>query len=111
MKAQLSFEFMVYTAIAIASISVSLSIYMYSDRALLAKSSSALDEAFAASIEAHMVYYSSTFYVVVPDNACGAAALLPKGIRVDKSLCNGSDGMAKVSLSRSLNGSYTLSGV
>ena len=110
MKAQLSFEFMVYTAIAIASIAVSLSIYMSSHSSLSTRSTAALDEAFAASIEAHMAYHSSTFYVVLPGNACQAAAQLLDNVIMDRNLCNESGMMVKVSLSSDTNGSYELSG-
>ncbi len=110
MKAQMSFEFMLYAAIALASIAASLSVYMYSDHALLSGSASALDEEFATAIEAHMAYYSSTFRIIVPKGACQLGGLLPDNVHISDSLCNSSSGMAEVLLTRELNGSYWLSG-
>ena len=100
---------MVYAAIAIASIAVSLSIYVYSDHALLTESNSGVGEVFTTSIEAHMIYYRSTFYVVIPSNACQLVRNIPGSVHINSKLCN-SNGMVEVSLSRNLNGSYMLSG-
>ena len=111
MKAQMSFEFMVYMAIVIASIAVSLSVYAYSDHMLASRSGSALREAFMAAIEAHMLYYSSIFYAVVPAGICSNATGMPGGVHLEAQLCGQGGRMAKLLLVRNLNGSYTLSGV
>ena len=111
MKAQMSFEFMVYMAIAIASIAVSLSVYAYSDHMLASRSGSALREAFIAAIEAHMLYYSSTFYAVVPAGICPNDTGMPGNVRLEAQLCRQGGRMTKLLLAMNLNGSYTLSGV
>ncbi|MGC8538101.1 MAG: hypothetical protein ACP5MZ_03940 [Candidatus Micrarchaeia archaeon] len=111
MKAQMSFEFMIYMAIAITSIAVSLSLYAYSDHMLASRSGSALKEAFATAIEAHMLYYSSTFYVVVPAGICSNATGMPSSVYIGASVCRQGGNMEELLLTRNLNGSYTLSGV
>ncbi|MGC8538199.1 MAG: hypothetical protein ACP5MZ_04470 [Candidatus Micrarchaeia archaeon] len=111
MKAQMSFEFMIYMAIAIASIVASLSLYAYSSGMLAFRSSSVLKEAFAAAIEARMPYYSSTFYAVVPAGICLNDTGMPKDVHLETSLCGQGGMMKELLLVRNLNGSYTLSGV
>ena len=111
MKAQMSFEFMVYMAIAIASIAVSLSMYAYSNHMLAYRSSSAMDEAFVAAIEAHMLYTSSTFYAIVPAGICSNDAGMPGNVYLETQLCGHGGSMEELLLTMDLNGSYTLSGV
>ena len=120
MRGQLSFEFMLYTAISLLAVVGTLALYL-KGRAVLANSISApmLGEFEAAA--GYGVSSSSGFYAFVPPgicsngergNATGAiAALAGEGqVMIANSICGAEGRLAMIDVTREGNGSYLLGG-
>lgn len=121
-KAQLSLEFMLYTALAAASTVSAISVFLYVQGSQNARTGKAYAEELAALINANMAYENSDFYAVVPAELCNATlsgneAYTSLGeFRIDgnltilESACNGQGSMEHLKLARLFNGTYALEG-
>ncbi len=122
MRAQLSLEFMLYTALVAASTVSAISIFLYVQSSQGARTSRAYTEELIALINANMAYESSAFYAVVPAGLCngtlngneadaGAVGFSIDGnLTVLQSACGRQGGMEHLELSRLQNGTYALGG-
>ena len=121
-KAQLSLEFMLYTALVAASTVSALSIFIYAQCSQNARASSAYAEELFALINANMAYERGYFYAVVPAGLCNASL---HGNEVDtkdgvfrtdgnltilRSACTMPGSMERLELVRLFNGTYVLEG-
>ncbi len=123
MKAQLSLEFMLYTALVAASTVSAISVFLYVQGSQEARTSRAYAEELLALINANMAYDSSTFYAVVPSGLCsntrnGSEINTSSGIlsldgnlTIQESACSRQGSMEHLKLSRLSNGTYALEGV
>ena len=112
MKAQMSFEFILYAAASIVALAVGLGM----TASAAPRISSAMNQAYTysllAEISAHMPYYNSTFVAYVPKSFCsylsgGALPGLGAVVEVQNwSICSGS--VERVSLAYH-GGNYLLS--
>ena len=120
MKAQLSFEFLLYiTVSAVAMVSV-FSIYETSAAAQGAASANVYMEELAASINGNMAYQSSSFYAYVPKSICNVTAepmpvmsigrfALLEYLYIANSVCDAAAGIENLSLRSDYYGAYALS--
>ena len=122
---QLSFEFLIYTALSIAALAVATGLFVYSSQASSAVSSREYLEQLAALLNSNMGYQHSTFYAFVPRAVCNSSVAgteissrfgnfslngrvsVPAGM-----LCGVSGKVDRLNMSRQYNGTYyiTVSG-
>lgn len=122
MKLQLSMEFVLYVALVSASTASALSLFVYARGSLAGRTSSVYSEELAALINANMAYADGTFSAFVPADFCESVAsgnqvrssegvfLLDGNITVAESACVVQGSLARLELSRLLNGTYLLRG-
>jgi len=121
-RAQLSLEFMLYTALVAASTVSAIATFLYVQGSQGARVGRAYTEELVALINANMAYASSDFYAVVPSGLCNgtlrgdeintnAGALRIDGnLTILGSACSGQGGMERLELARLPNGTYALEG-
>ena len=122
MKAQLSLEFLLYTALAAVSTLSAISLYLYVRGSQEVHTSRTYSEELVALINANMAYDKSTFYAVVPVELCNATLngsevstdmgtfYMAGNLTIQKSACSGKGSMEHLSLERLFNGTYVLEG-
>jgi hypothetical protein len=120
MKAQISFEFMLYLVVAavVLSAALSFSARIYSKESALDYSSALMQ--FVAGVNFNMQYASSKFYAYVPRGVCemnitkGSFAYrnvtysFDSGLSISPEVCNSSGSVEYLLVSSAGNGSYTL---
>ncbi|MDE1810647.1 MAG: hypothetical protein KGH66_01220 [Candidatus Micrarchaeota archaeon] len=122
-KGQLSIEFMIYVAMATASLVVSLRLFTIGTAAQGVSIGNAYSEELAAAIDANMGYSSSAFSAYVPRSICNATigdgyiriggSLLELDSNLtmaDGSVCRNSGGVERLLLYRVSNDTFELSG-
>jgi hypothetical protein len=120
MRAQLSFEFLVYVAVSGASLAVMLGLFARSQAVQSNIRAASYTEELIASINANMAYSSSSFSAYVPEGLCGAAvandALVTSFgsftlnnplIIAGNALCPG-QGIERLGMTEEYNGTYVL---
>lgn len=120
-RAQLSVEFMVYAALATASLVVSLRLFSIGTAVQGAAAERAYAEELAAAINSNMAYTSSVFSAYVPHSICNATlgngsigisgeriALVSNLSLQGASVCKGSGGVERLLLYRRSNYTYAL---
>ncbi|HUY70394.1 MAG TPA: hypothetical protein VMV00_02395 [Candidatus Baltobacteraceae bacterium] len=120
-RAQLSVEFMVYAALATASLVVSLKLFSMGTAVQGGVAGSAYAEELAAAIDSNMGYTSSIFSAYVPASICNATlgngtigiagetiALVSNLTIEGSSVCMNSGRVERLLLYRVSNGTYAL---
>ena len=121
-RAQVSFEFLIYTALSVAAMAAAAGIFAYANQASSAMESRGFLEQLVAALNSNMAYQSSTFSAYVPAAACnstisgssitgrlgtfqlaGRLEVQPNG------LCAASGRVASMSMSMMYNGTHYLS--
>jgi len=121
-RAQLSLEFMLYTALVAASAVSAVSAYLYAQRSQVTRTDAAYAEELFALINANMAYGSSVFYAVVPADMCNATAhsgeidtgygtfRIDGNLTVRSSACDSPGRIERLELEVLANGTYALEG-
>lgn len=122
MRAQLSLEFMLYTALAAASTVSAIASFLYVQRIQVSSTNRTYVEELAALINANMAYESSDFYAVMPSSICNGTfhgdvmRVTFETLRIDGNLtigtsaCSAPGGIEHLKLTRLSNGTYALEG-
>ncbi len=119
-RAQLSIEFMVYAALATASLVVSLRLFTLGTAAQGSVAGKAYAEELVAAINSNMGYSSSTFSAYVPSAICiatvgngsisigGESIALVSNLVIQSSVCSGSGKVERLLIYRASNDTYEL---
>ena len=120
-KAQMSFELMVYLAIAGTSMVATIPIFAKAAISITNANAGAELENFVAQVNANMAYQKSAFHAFVPGAICGAGLYADRLVYANQSyyldaeleangtrLCEESGGVVELNLVRLLNGTYLL---
>lgn len=123
MRAQLSLEFMVYTALSAASLVSCLYMFTLGYGMLYSSEERAYMQGFVAEVNSNMAYYQSQFRAFVPGAICSSRATSDSIVYSNQSytfgsnvsvdigaLCAGSGSVALVRMSREANGTFEVGG-
>lgn len=121
MRGQLSFEFMIYTAVSMAATVGMLALYL-KGRTLISHAGSGPMLAEFEALAGYSMAGSSRFYAFLPSGICRngtlanvSAALRAygngNGVDVSNGICAMAGEFSKMAIYRSANGSYVLEGV
>ncbi|MCL4389703.1 hypothetical protein M1397_03825 [Candidatus Marsarchaeota archaeon] len=75
MKAQLSFEMLIYLGLSLASIAAAVYAYVYGRGAVSGAAATYSLEEFVAAVNSNAGFQSSSFYAYVPNGLCNASLL------------------------------------
>ena len=121
MKAQLSFEFLIYMAVSGISLAVMLGMFIRAQSVQNSMNLRSYVEELAASINANMNYRSSSFSAYVPSNLCNATVVNGTLVTVQGSfqldgqlellgnaLCQSTGSVEQLDMTETYNGTYQL---
>ncbi len=120
MKAQLSFEFLIYVAISAVSLVGMLAVYLKGNAIYVNVENRSYAELLVAAINNHLGYFSSNFTAYVPKGVCAnpvngtlleydnATYSFSGDVRLSGSLCDGNGGLEYVTVTRLDNGTFVV---
>lgn len=121
MKAQVSFEFLIYTVISAVSLVFILLVYLRGNAVLASESNQAALGELVATINTNMAYQQASFRVYIPSHICNASVksdliglsnnsyYFANNVSVDKGeLCAFSGRVALLNMTRQLNDTFSI---